>query len=323
MRPLAAVARQTFLEAVRQPAFVVVLWVTVLVLGFSTRLPLFGLREDYLLLREIDLSTLLLTGTVLGVLAASSALSGEIERGTALVVLSKPVGRAGFVLAKYAGALGAVAVAFWILGFTYVMATRIPPQTARMYLFDTPALVAIAAAAVASLALGGIANYFFARPFPTVAAGAAAVAFPAACGLLAFVGPQWDLRAGSLEPSAGMLGAMGLVLLAVGVLVAAATALSARFPGGVALGGTALVFVGGLAAHSILGAGPPNAAASLILLATPDLQAFWAGDLLYLEDAWIPASYLAAAAGYAALLASAFLAVGIALFRGRDLGGAV
>jgi len=46
---------------------------------------------------------MLLAGLFGAVLSASASLAREIRSGTALAVLSKPIGRAQFLLAKYAG----------------------------------------------------------------------------------------------------------------------------------------------------------------------------------------------------------------------------
>jgi len=315
VRAYLAIARQAFLESLREPAFVAVLWATVFLIALSTRLPLFGFREDTFLLREIGLSTLFLAGTVLAALAASSSLSAEIERGTALAILSKPVGRAGFVIAKYAGALAAACAGLWILGFAYLTATRAVLSFGR---YDTPALAGIAFAAVVSLCAGAGANYFFGRPFATSAAFCASAAFPFAYAVLGFVTPEWGLAATPPVPPAVALQGIALVILAVAVLAALAVALSARASGGTALAGTLLAFGLGLAGDSIL-PDQPSGALAFVRLLIPDLRAFWAGDLFYAEGGSVPETYIAVAALYAALLTAALLALAIALIRGRDV----
>ena len=54
------------------------------------------------------LAVTLVTGLFGAVLCASSSVAREIHSGTALAVLSKPVGRARFILGKYAGLTGAL-----------------------------------------------------------------------------------------------------------------------------------------------------------------------------------------------------------------------
>ncbi|MBN1420959.1 MAG: hypothetical protein JXP34_19465 [Planctomycetes bacterium] len=318
MRAHLAIARQAFLESLREPAFVAVLWGTIFLLALSTRLPLFGFREDTFLLREIGLSTLYLAGTVLAALAASSSLSAEIERGTALAILSKPVGRAGFVIAKYAGTLAAAGAGLWILGVAYLIATRAVLSFGR---YDTPALIGIAVATVASLAAGAGANYFFGRPFATSAALCAGAALPAAYAILAFVTPRWGLTATPLLPPGIALRGIVLVGLAVAILAALAVALSARASGGTALAGTLLAFGLGLAGDAVI-PDHPSGALALVRDIIPDLRIFWAGDLFYTDGASVPGTYIASAALYAALLVAALLAIAIARIRGRDVGGA-
>ena len=57
---------------------------------------------------------MLLSGLFGAVLSASSSLAREIRSGTALAVLSKPVSRAQFLLAKFAGLAAALMVLTYV-----------------------------------------------------------------------------------------------------------------------------------------------------------------------------------------------------------------
>src|SRR5215475_12060810 len=67
---------------------------------------------------------MLLAGLFGAVLSASSSLAREIRTGTALAVLSKPVGRAQFLLAKYAGLIGALALLTYVNLLAALVASR-------------------------------------------------------------------------------------------------------------------------------------------------------------------------------------------------------
>ena len=57
---------------------------------------------------------MLLTGLFGAVLSASASLAREIRTGTALAVLSKPVGRAQFLVAKFAGLAAALTLLAYV-----------------------------------------------------------------------------------------------------------------------------------------------------------------------------------------------------------------
>ena len=67
---------------------------------------------------------MLLAGLFGAVLSASASLAREIRTGTALAVLSKPVGRAQFLLAKYAGLVAALALLTYVNLVAALLASR-------------------------------------------------------------------------------------------------------------------------------------------------------------------------------------------------------
>ena len=66
------------------------------VFNFLACTPYFGFGEDPKLVKDSVLATLLLVGLFCAVIGASSSVAHEIMSGTALAVLSKPVGRMVF-----------------------------------------------------------------------------------------------------------------------------------------------------------------------------------------------------------------------------------
>ena len=99
------IARATTKEAVRQPLFLLMLAIGILLIGVNTILPFFSLGEDIKMLKDCGLSTILISGLLLAIWTSSTSIASEIEGKTAMTLLSKPITRRQFVVGKYIGIL--------------------------------------------------------------------------------------------------------------------------------------------------------------------------------------------------------------------------
>jgi ABC-type transport system involved in multi-copper enzyme maturation permease subunit len=106
-----SIARNGFLESIRQPVFVVLLLGGTLAMVLNVNLAAFTLEDDNKLLIDLGLSTLFIAGLLLAAFTATSVLSREIENKTVLTVVSKPVTRAAVIVGKFLGVAVALAVA--------------------------------------------------------------------------------------------------------------------------------------------------------------------------------------------------------------------
>ncbi len=118
------IARATLKEAVRQPAFVLTLTLTVLFLIALKYIPFFAGTDETKFYIECSLATILMSGMILGVWLSSSSVAEEIEGRTAMTLLSKPINRRQFVLGKYLGILQTLLILVLVSGallyiFTY------------------------------------------------------------------------------------------------------------------------------------------------------------------------------------------------------------
>src|SRR5580704_3856183 len=106
------IARATTKEAIRQPLFPLLMALALIVLVTNTFVPFFSFGEDYRILIDCGLATILICGLLLAVWTSSTSIADEIEGKTAMTLLSKPINRRQFVVGKYAGIMSAV---FWLL----------------------------------------------------------------------------------------------------------------------------------------------------------------------------------------------------------------
>jgi ABC-type transport system involved in multi-copper enzyme maturation permease subunit len=106
------IARATTKEAIRQPLFPLLMALALISLITNTYLPFFSFGEDYKMLMDCGLATILICGLLLAVWTSSTSIADEIEGKTAMTLLSKPINRRQFVLGKFVGIMTAV---FWLI----------------------------------------------------------------------------------------------------------------------------------------------------------------------------------------------------------------
>lgn len=117
---VAAIAWTTGKEALMQPLFYILLFGGVFLLTVFFYLPYFTFGEDTKVFEECGLTLVMLLSIILGLWIASVSLAEEIEGRTALTVLCKPISRRDFVIGKFLGILGPVAILFIVLGVLFL-----------------------------------------------------------------------------------------------------------------------------------------------------------------------------------------------------------
>ena len=84
IKSIFAIARNTFIETLRQPAFYLVILLSSLLIIFSRNFAMFSLLENIKMVKDMGLATILLSGLIISVLNAAAVVSNEIENKTAL-----------------------------------------------------------------------------------------------------------------------------------------------------------------------------------------------------------------------------------------------
>ena len=124
MNRLFTIAKNTFIETLRQPVYAIIIVAALLLFFLSPSLTMYTMSDDNKLLRELGLSTLFLASLFIAIFSAAGAVGEEIENKTIITVLSKPVQRPIFVLAKFLGVMASVALAHYICTIALLMAIR-------------------------------------------------------------------------------------------------------------------------------------------------------------------------------------------------------
>jgi ABC-type transport system involved in multi-copper enzyme maturation permease subunit len=117
---VAAVCWTTAKEALSQPLFFVLVAIGVFSLLLFPFIPYNTFGEDIKMVKDQGLTLIMVLSIGLALWTASVSISEEIEGRTALTVLSKPIGRRSFIIGKFLGIVGPIAVLFIILGALFL-----------------------------------------------------------------------------------------------------------------------------------------------------------------------------------------------------------
>jgi ABC-type Na+ efflux pump permease subunit len=115
------ILRHTFLEAIVQPIFTLLLALGAIILCIFGMLPFFTLGEDTVMFKSVGLDVILLAVLIVTLFATSRSIFEEIEDRTMLTLMSKPVRKWEVLVGKYLGIISASLLAITILGAILIL----------------------------------------------------------------------------------------------------------------------------------------------------------------------------------------------------------
>jgi ABC-type Na+ efflux pump permease subunit len=323
MRQFWNIAVNAFMELIRQPVFLLLMTGSVLFEIFLAVPYYFAFGAEPKLVENSTLAVMLLSGLFGAVLSASSSLAREIRSGTALAVLSKPVSRAQFLLAKFAGLAGALTVLTYVNLVGVLIASRMAFDAYGKT--DLPAVGIFAAGIALAYALAGFSNFFLRRPFVSNAVLGLVVLTTLAAFLIVRFTSQMESMGTQGHVDWRLVPAGILILFALWILAAVALACSTRFDTIPTLAICSAVFLIGLMSDYFyaklggnLAGGAPWWATTLYTI-VPNWQLFWLADAINMGKSTFHWGYVARAFCYVIGYAGAALAVATALFEDREL----
>ena len=320
MTKLFTIAKNTFIETLRQPVYLVIIVAALFLLFMCPSLTMYTLSDDNKLLRELGLSTLFLTSLFIAIFAASGAVAEEIENKTITTVLSKPVKRPIFIIAKFLGVVAAVALAHYICTIALLMAIRHGVITAVWETHDWTVIVATAAIVLLTIVLTAFFNYTYDWKFSSTAVVLAAIFATVAIALLAFVDRDWKFNPKNNGINTVDIYGSALLFFAAVIITALAVAFSARFNIMITLAACVGLFLLGLISDYVFGQIADRSLwAKVCYFIIPNLQMFWISDTI-IEEKTVPLKYIGITASYALCYSTAILALAIAVFQRRQVG---
>ena len=318
MRQLVTIAVNAFMELVRQPVFLLLMSVSASFIVFLAAVPYFGFGDDPKLVKDSTLAIMLLSGLFGAIISASSSVAHEIRTGTALAVLSKPVGRAQFLLAKYFG----LAAALTLLTYVNLVATLLASRMAFDAYGDAD-LIGLAiffGALVLAYGLAGFTNYFLRRTFMSDAVIFTVVMLTVAFLVINCFDKEGKWQAFAAGVDWRMVPVSLLILFALWILAALALACSTRFEIVPTLTVCSALFLLGLMSDYLFGrrADAGSWWATVCYTVIPNWQLFWLADALE-PGKEIPWVYVAKAGAYLVAYLVAALSLALVMFEDREL----
>jgi hypothetical protein len=320
MRQFLSISINAFLELVRQPIFLLLMTGSLAFEIFLAVPYYFAFGDEPKLVENSALAVMLLAGLFGAVLSASSSLAREIRSGTALVVLSKPVGRLQFLLAKFAGLAGALTLLTYVNMIGVLLASRMAFDAYGKT--DLPAIGIVSAGVSLAYLLAGFSNFFLRRTFVSDAVFGVVVLTTFAAFLVFQFTRQMSSLGAVAQVNWNLLPAGILILFALWVLAAVALACSTRFDTIPTLAICSAIFLVGLMSDYFFGRAAAHGSwwGSALYSMVPNWQIFWLADAINMGKSTFHWDYVAKALGYAVCYAGAALAAGAILFEDRELG---
>ena len=318
MRKFLNIALSTALELTRQPVLPVLLAGSIAFIALLANIYYFGLGDDPRMVKQTVLALIFVTGLFSAALNASSSVAREIRTGTALAVLSKPVGRMKFLLAKFVGLSLVLAMQVGVQLLAGLLASRMAFDAYGSP--DRPALAMLFGALALAFVAAGASSFFAHRPFASDAVLAVGGFTAAAFVAINFVNHAGEFQRFGAQVDWRLIPAAVLIFLALAVLAAIALACSTRLEMVATLVICSGVFLVGLVSDYVFGrpAAQGSWLGDALHTLVPNWQVFWMADALA-EGKTIPWSYVVKTAAYVAGYLIIALSLALVLFEDREL----
>lgn len=301
-----AIAHLTALETTRQPICLILATICVLGIALFPVIIAHRMGEGGKLIRDSALAMHFLIGLLLASYAASSTIVKEIRSGTVSSILSKPVSRELFLLAKFAG-IAAVMVVFSVMsGMATILAERAGAQS---FAIDPYALYPLLISVLLAYGAAGFINHQSNRPFTSNAFWlmVAAVFMAFIVGGLLNEGGKFTAFGSKYEWN--LLPAIALVTIGVLLLQGIATGLAIKLEAVPTLSICSILFMLGLMSDYLFGRHRgENFFAEIMYTIVPNWGRFWMADMLT-NPGTIPWSLVGTTAIYAALYLAGVLCI--------------
>lgn len=320
MNKLYILTKNTFKETVRQPIYAIIIIIALLLFSLTPSITMYTLDEDIKLLRELGLSTLFLASLFIAVFAASGTVAEEIENKTIETIVSKPVQRPIFIIAKFLGVALAVLLAHFICAIGLLMAIRHGVLESVNDVHDWTVITAAGVSIAATFILTALFNYIYDWKFTSTAVFLLAIFAAISITFLYFIDRDWKFNPANnhIDP----LDCFGIILLLFGALIIAALAVafSTRFNTAVTLACCVGIFLLGLVTdYAFRTLADTHLWAKALYFIIPNLQVFWITDAIH-KGSTITIHYISIVGVYTVCYASAIILIAIALFQRRQVG---
>ena len=311
------VARNAFRESLREPIFFLLLCTAVVLIGLFPTLSLFVFREQIKLVMDSSMATTMVFGLIAAVLCASHTVSREMRNGTVLLLLSKPVPRENFILAKIAGITAALTVFVFICNAASLISLRIACDQFRL---DFTTMYIYYGLLVTACVFGAVRNYVLRRSFASSAVVGMLFLVTGFVIILNFIPSSSEI-----PPYSDVVPAFFLIFFAVWIMGVITVTLSTRFDIVPNLTICSVLFFSGLISDYFFGKTAEESffsASALFYALIPNWQFFWLADALASKK-HIPVEYLLWTGLYCVIYMAFCSYLAVIMFRNKEIGGSL
>ena len=311
-----AISVNTLLAIIRQPLILLLTIVCLIVIGIMPLAVMFDLGEAGKLVRDGALAFHFVFGLLIAIAAASAAVSGQISKGTASTVLSKPVSRPLFFLATYAG----IVLTILLFSFTIFIATLMSVRIGMSkWTIDWLGTGFFFGSIATGLLLAAFGNFLFKRAFIYQAFLFIILSLLIAFLICAFFNLEGHIQVFGTWIQWRILPASILITMALLILAAIAISLSTCLSPILTFVLCVIIFFAGLISDYLFKQVYPNSFLMVACYAIlPHWQDFWWADALS-ADGTISWNYVCKAGAYAVLYLTAVLGLGLISFRRMEI----
>ncbi|MFO0858933.1 MAG: ABC transporter permease subunit [Phycisphaerales bacterium] len=233
---LLAIARNTFIESLRQPVLLLLILANGILSILVTWMSAFSMADiesaevqgDNKVLLDVGLSTVFGCGALIAGFIATAAISREVENKTILTIVSKPVSRWIVILGKFIGVSGALLIATVIMLVFLLLAVRHGVMSVAADKVDQPVLVYALSAVILAALGGGWGNFFYRWNFPQVMTLLLLPFILIAYVAVLFTHKEWKMQGLAIDFKREIFIACTCLVMAIMVLSAIAIAASTK-----------------------------------------------------------------------------------------------
>lgn len=289
--------RNTFRECLREPVFFLILATALFLIASFPVCTFFSFQRQLWTVLESCMAATMFLGFTAAILSANTCVRREMQNGTMLLLLSKPVSRVTFIVAKAAGIMGAMLV------FSVICCTATALMTLvsiNAFQFDQGTLLIFLLICACCGIYGAVRNYLSGASFPEHCTLALFLTLPVYYLILyrylyaqvLRLGPE-EINMVTFVPFSGLFPVLMLLVLAILLMGMIAAAMATRFSFLTNLIFCLGIFLGGLVSgpglKALFGKGSFLAALSNALI--PNWQHFWMANPL-VHGYQVPGAYV-------------------------------
>ena len=309
------IADNTFKESIREPIYFLMLLCGLILIGHFPSMALFVFSEQLKLVVDSSMATSMLFGLLAAVLCASHTVSREMRNGTVLLLMSKPVSRASFILAKIAGIVAAATLFTLICNMGAYVSVYIAVDQFRL---DMTAYAMFFGVIALACLIGMVGNFWKGSSFSAVSTVAMAVLMPIFVIVCVATKDHPALEMKDLTM------ALILIQLAVIAMSTLAVVFATRLDMVANLTLCSVFFFLGLISGYLFsrdtGSEVLNMIFSIFYAIVPNWQYFWLADAIA-GNRPIPAEYVLWAAGYVSVYVVVCVMWALAIFQNKEIAG--